>query len=80
MHIRFIYNKNEVRYKMKKYLSFDIGGTSMKYGVLNEEGDILETGSKKTPKSLEEMYQIIVNVFGAYNDLEGLGFKYARCG
>lgn len=27
--------------KMKKYISFDIGGTSIKYGILNENGEII---------------------------------------
>lgn len=26
---------------MKKYLAFDVGGTSVKYAVVNEEGECL---------------------------------------
>ena len=25
---------------MKKYLAFDVGGTSVKYAVVNEEGEV----------------------------------------
>lgn len=28
--------------KMKKYVSIDIGGTAIKYGVINSEGQIVE--------------------------------------
>lgn len=62
---------------MKRYLSIDIGGTSMKYGVLDEEGRILESGSKVTPDTLEKMYQVIEDIFKMYkdNDLQGLALS-----
>lgn len=62
---------------MKRYLSIDIGGTSMKYGVLDEEGCILESGSKVTPDTLEKMYQVIEDIFKMYkdNDLQGLALS-----
>lgn len=33
---------------MKKYVSVDIGGTAIKYGIISEEGIILERGEEKT--------------------------------
>ena len=33
---------------MKKYVSVDIGGTAIKYGIISEEGIILERGEAKT--------------------------------
>lgn len=60
---------------MNRYLSFDIGGSAMKYAVINEEAEILEKGSKKTPITLEEMYQVIVDVFHEYKDLHGLALS-----
>lgn len=62
---------------MKRYLSIDIGGTSMKYGVLDETGEILENGSKVTPDTLEKMYQVIEDIFKMYkdNDLQGLALS-----
>lgn len=34
---------------MKKFLSLDIGGTSIKYGLIKENGDIIEKNSMDTP-------------------------------
>ena len=39
---------------MEKYLAFDIGGTKIKYGILNKEGDILEKSSFDTQVSSQE--------------------------
>ena len=33
---------------MKKYVSVDIVGTAIKYGIISEEGIILERGEEKT--------------------------------
>lgn len=62
---------------MKQYLCIDIGGTAMKIGVLDEEGNIIESDSKKTPDSLEKMYQLIEDVFQKYekNNLQGLALS-----
>lgn len=62
---------------MKYYLSVDIGGTSMKYGVLDETGEILENGSKVTPDTLEKMYQVVEDIFKMYKDkdLQGLALS-----
>jgi len=36
---------------MSNFLAFDLGGTYLKYGIINEEGVILEKGKVKTPQS-----------------------------
>ena len=33
---------------MKKYVSIDIGGTAIKYGLLSEKGEILRRSERKT--------------------------------
>ena len=33
---------------MKKYVSIDIGGTAIKYGLLNETGEIIRRGKMPT--------------------------------
>ncbi len=38
---------------MENYLVFDMGGSSIKYGILNDNGDILNNSSFKTPATLE---------------------------
>ena len=57
-------------------LSFDIGGTDLKYGVLNKDGDILHKGKQTTPHEKEALYKAIQNIFeNAKNkfDIEGIG-------
>ena len=39
---------------MKKYLAFDVGGTSVKYAVVNEEGEVSSSNKFKTPDTLEK--------------------------
>ena len=60
---------------MKQFLCIDIGGTSMKIGVLNEEGEILKTDSIKSPDTIEKMYQIIEDFFHSYENIEGLALS-----
>lgn len=62
---------------MKNYLCMDIGGTAMKYAVINEEAHIFEQGSIKTPLTLEDMYNVIQECFEGYQnyDLQGLALS-----
>lgn len=49
---------------MENYLVFDFGGTSIKYGVLNNKGDVVEKNSFITPKEdLEKLYSEIESVY-----------------
>lgn len=48
---------------MKKYLTFDIGGTNLKYALIDENGQILEKDRIKTNAEdldafMESMYQV----------------------
>lgn len=60
-------------------LTFDIGGTSVKYGVLDSDGTIYEKGSFVTPQDdFEKMLSCIVNVkeeFAAKYEIEGLAMS-----
>ena len=47
---------------MKFYLSFDIGGTNIKYGVLNELGEILQRGKVQTELSGDAIIDSIVAI------------------
>lgn len=62
---------------MKCYLSIDVGGSSIKYGVVDEKANILKTESVKAPKSLEDMYQVFENAFLKYKsyDLQGIALS-----
>ncbi|MBB6713368.1 ROK family protein [Clostridium gasigenes] len=43
---------------MESYIAFDIGGSSVKFGVVSEQGEILDKGSFETPK---EDFDILIS-------------------
>lgn len=57
------------------YLAFDAGGTSVKYGIVNENGDVSHKGSFKTSASLEAFYEDIETVFTRYKDIAGIAMS-----
>ena len=54
---------------MKKYVVCDIGGSSIKYGLMDEEGHFIDKGKIVTPKSLGELYQALTSIYQHYNCL-----------
>ncbi len=62
---------------MKNYICIDIGGTNIKYGILNEDGTILFDSSRKTSvyedgnDILEDIDNIICNLINDYR-VEGV--------
>ncbi len=62
---------------MKKYLVFDVGGTFVKYAVMDENGEILEKGKFPTPMtSQEDFIQALGDVYGPVQDeVEGIAFS-----
>ncbi|WP_245711624.1 ROK family protein [Gracilibacillus ureilyticus] len=64
----------------KLYLCFDIGGTTVKYGVLSEDRDFLEKGKYQTRKVSKEIFfndlvKKIVEIQSAYR-LEKIGISF----
>lgn len=52
---------------MKNYVAFDIGGSSVKFGVINEIGEILDKGSFETPKEgFDILISEMINVVDTY--------------
>lgn len=51
------------------YLAFDIGGTDIKFGVLDEQGHILEKGKIKTESSGEAIIDALVTIKERYQSL-----------
>lgn len=52
-----------------KYLVFDVGGSAIKYAIINEAYEILEKGSVKTPEdSFDHFRQVIKDVYETYRD------------
>ncbi|WP_225743169.1 ROK family protein [Marinilactibacillus sp. Marseille-P9653] len=61
---------------MKNYLIYDVGGSSIKYAVMNEE-EILTTGKMKTPtKNMEDFIDTIVEIYSEFkSDVSGVAFS-----
>ena len=60
-------------------LSFDIGGSSVKYAVIEKSVKILAQGKKTTPQEKEEFFRLIENVAASYRrayTIEGAGFSF----
>ena len=55
---------------MKKYLCVDVGGTSIKMAVLDEDGQIYEAKKVKVPPTIEDMYQVVVDEFSSHQSLK----------
>ena len=61
---------------MKYYIGIDIGGTNIKYGLLNETGTILKNGNLKTSEQGEEIIaniQTIANQYQADYEITAVG-------
>lgn len=51
---------------MKKYTVIDIGGTAVKYALLDEEGNVLEHDSAPTPADLDSLTFLIEKIHQKY--------------
>ncbi|MGL6064463.1 MAG: ROK family protein [Fusobacteriaceae bacterium] len=63
---------------MKNYLSFDVGGTNTKFGVLNEKGEIILKDKMPTPKEKKEFFNKIKEIVFQYKnefDIQGIAFS-----
>jgi len=47
------------------YVGFDLGGTALKFGVVDEEGKILHASQVETPKSLRKLLQTLEEIWEA---------------
>lgn len=61
---------------MKK-LVLDIGGTFIKYAIMDNEANIYEKGKKDTPhESLEQFIQLVCEIYETYqNDVDGIAIS-----
>lgn len=48
---------------MKYYLAMDVGGTAIKYGIIDDLGEIVSTSKITTPDSLEKMYESMEKIY-----------------
>lgn len=60
-----------------KYLVYDIGGSFIKYAIINSERDILQSGKMKTPKdSLAQFVTCVKEVYDTYGEnVEGIAIS-----
>jgi predicted NBD/HSP70 family sugar kinase len=60
------------------YLAYDVGGSSVKYALVDEQGNLQNKGSFPTPAALEDFYAEVVKVcqqLGKGRELAGAGFS-----
>ncbi|SDJ77999.1 ROK family protein [Sediminibacillus albus] len=60
---------------MKKYLAFDIGGTFIKYAIVTEAAEIMESGKAKTPASLTGLIDLIDGYAVSFPDAAGIAIS-----
>lgn len=61
---------------MKKYLVLDVGGSSIKYAIMDEEKNIYERGKEPTPLDcLESFVNVIVSIYERFNDVSGIAMS-----
>jgi glucokinase len=63
---------------MMHYLAYDVGGSSIKYAVIDETSKFLEKGQVATPATIEGFYtalQQIKDQYAASYDFRGVGFS-----
>lgn len=63
---------------MSKYIAFDIGGTFIKYGVVDDSGKILKKGKISTPQTekpfLESLSEKVKVVQKEYQNILGINY------
>lgn len=60
----------------KRYLCLDVGGTSVKYAVCDENGQMLTTGKTKVGTTLEEFLDEVENVYSQAGQVEGIACSF----
>lgn len=60
---------------MQKYMAFDIGGTFVKCGVVDENAQILVSKKEKTPKTLDGLLSLIEEFHQSHPDVSGIAMS-----
>lgn len=62
---------------MKNYVGIDIGGTRIKFGIVNEKGNIIHHDIINTPQDYEDMMKVIETFLEENNkyDIQGIGLS-----
>ncbi len=63
---------------MRKYIAFDIGGTYVKCGIVDEDAQILHSSKERTPKTLDGLLDLLETYSKTCSDAEGVAIS--SCG
>lgn len=63
---------------MKRILSLDIGGSAVKYGLVSETGELLQSGSFPTPDALDPLVSSVQELFESSHP-DGLAISSPGC-
>ncbi len=66
---------------MELYAGFDLGGTSLKYGVINTQGRVLQDETAITPESIEALFLLFEEIWtdiqkNCRSKIKGAGFGF----
>ena len=65
---------------MDLYAGFDLGGTHLKYGVIDEKGSVLQDETVNTPEKAEELFVLLEAVWDNIQSLHHSNIKAAGLG
>lgn len=60
---------------MRHYLGIDVGGSSIKYGIVDEKGNLSNQGKVPVPENLELFYQQIKALYNQFENISGIGLS-----
>lgn len=61
--------------KVKKYLGIDVGGTNIKYALVDENYQVSKAKSIETPLQKEGFLQGLINIINEHHDICGIGIS-----
>lgn len=60
---------------MNTFVGIDIGGTDIKYGLIDEKGNVLESSKVPTPKTKQALLDILKPICNMYPNTSGVGIS-----
>ncbi len=60
---------------MNRYLGIDVGGTSIKYAILDDDNNIIKSDSVDTPHDKQEFINELVDIINIDTDIKGIGIS-----
>ena len=59
-----------------KILAFDIGGTFIKYALMDEKSEFLDKNKVKTPtEGREQLIEVLADIYGQYSGIDGIAIS-----